>query len=189
MRIPNELKLTVADKLGIHDVTALARTCRGTNELLGRIVYLRAKDSRTIRGRPYFLQAVDDGNLAAVERFVAAGASVNMTDIVTDLPETAMLSCAHFGHVEIAVFLVTKGIDVSTVSIEGHGVLDDVAMGARPEEALATLGHDATTSDTIECPSSTSVYFRIGSVCRFIGNTSDERTARTVGDWISRTKS
>ena len=129
----------VADKLGIHDVIALARTCRVTNGVLGRIVYLRAKDSTSIRGRPYFLQAVDDGNLAAVERFVEAGAALNMTDVVTRLPGTAIHSCAYFGHVEMAVFLIDKGIDVSAVDYFGRGVIHSVVMGARPLEAMATL--------------------------------------------------
>ena len=72
------------------------------NKLLVRFIYRRAKDSRTKSGRSYFLLAVGDGNLTAVERFLKLGYSVNMTDMVTDLPETAIHSCAHFGHVEIA---------------------------------------------------------------------------------------
>ena len=128
-----------AEELETHDVNALARTCREMNELLARFVYLLAKDSRAEGGRPYFLLAVDDGNLAAVERFVEVGASVNMTDTVTRLPTTAIHSCAHFGHVEIAEFLIDKGINVSAVDRVGRGALHSLVKGRRPKEAMMTL--------------------------------------------------
>ena len=142
IRVPNELKLMLAEELAIHDLNALARTCRLMNEVLTRLMYGRAKDLREPwSNRPYFLQAVDDGNLTAVERFVGVGADVDMTDTVTPLPETAIHSCAHFGHVEMAAFLIGKGIDVSAVEEEGgRGALHCVLSGVRPEgEAMATL--------------------------------------------------
>ena len=109
----------VAEELGIHDVNSLARTCRGMRKLLVQFMYRYAKDSRTKGGRPYFLLAVDDGNLAAAKPFVEVGASVNMTDRVT-FPETAIHSCWHFAHVEIAELLIDKGINVSAVDRVGY---------------------------------------------------------------------
>ena len=140
--MPNELKLLVAEELGIHDVIALVRTCRETNELFTRFIYGRVKDLRVRRdgiGRPYFLLAVDDGNLAAVERFVEAGASVNMTNHIACFRETAIHTCAYYGHVEIAEFLIRKGVDVSAADWVGGGVMHSLVNGMPEEEAMATL--------------------------------------------------
>ena len=131
--------LMFADELGIHHVNALASTCREMNKLLTQFMYRRAKDSTTKCGRPYFLSAVDDGNLTAVERFIEVGASVNMKDPVTILPDTAIHSCAYFGHVEIAEFLIDKGIDVSAVDRLGRLALHRVLTGMHPKEAMMTL--------------------------------------------------
>ena len=140
IRMPNELKLMFAEELGTPDVNALATTSREMNKLLVRFLYQSAKDSRTKRGRPYFLLAVDDGNLMAVERFVKVGALVNMTDTVTDLPETALHSCAYFGHVEIAEFLIDKGeTNVSAVDRLGDTPLHSVVTGMYPKEEMMTL--------------------------------------------------
>ena len=110
--MPNELKLMFAEELRIHDVNALARTCRAMNELLTRFMYSRFRKSRTKQRRPYFLLAVDDGNLAAVERFLDVGALMGITDTVHFLLPTALHSCAHFGHVEILELLIDRGIEV-----------------------------------------------------------------------------
>ena len=128
-----------AEELGTHDVNALASTSREMNMLLVRLMYLRAKDSTTKRGRPYFLLAVDEGNLRAVEQFIEVGALVNMTDNVTSLPETAIHSCAYFGHVEIAELLIDTGINVSAVDRFGDGALHNVMIGLHPKEAMMTL--------------------------------------------------
>ena len=137
--MPNELKLMFADGLGIHDVNALARTCREMNELLVRFLYYRAKDSTTKWGTPYFLSAVNDGNLAAVGQFIEVGASVNMTCIGCRIAETAIHSCAYFGRVEIAEFLIDKGINVSAVDFFGRTALHSAMMGMHPREAMMTL--------------------------------------------------
>ena len=137
--MPNELKLMFADKLETHDVSTLASTCREMNNLLLRFMYRRAKDSTAECGRSYFLLAVDVGNLTAVERFIEVGASVNMTDRIMGFPETAIHSCAYYGHVEIAEFLINKGIDVSFVDSVGNRAMHSVLAGVNPKEAMMTL--------------------------------------------------
>ena len=137
--MPNELKLMFAEELGIYDIKALATTCREMNKLLTPFMYRRAKDSKTKDGRPYFLLAVDHGNLAEVKRFVEVGASVNMTDTVTQSPVTAIHSCATFGHVEIAKFLIEMGSTVSAVDSLGGGPLLDVVTGINPKEEMVKL--------------------------------------------------
>ena len=139
IRIPNELKLVIAEELETHDINALATTCREMNKLLVRFMYSSAKTSTTKRGRSYFLLAVDHGNLTAVERFIEVGASVNTTDMTTARPATAIHSCAHFGHVEIAEFLIAKGVNVSAVDRLGRGALHSVVMGMYPKEAMLKL--------------------------------------------------
>ena len=137
--MPNELKLLFAEELGIHDINALARTCRKMNEVLARFVYCRAKDLRTKWGRPYFLLAVDDGNLVAVEQFIEVGASVNMMDKVSHLPGTAIHCCAHFGHLEMAKFLIDKGINVLAFDKFGDTALHSVVTGMHPKESMVRL--------------------------------------------------
>ena len=130
----------LAEELGIHDVNALARTCREMNELLTWYMYRRARSLKVKwYDRPYFLLAVDQGNLEAVERFVEAGADVNMTDKISPLRGTAIHSCAHLGRVKIAEFLIGKGLNVSAVMEDGRGALHSLAWATRPEEAMATL--------------------------------------------------
>ena len=158
MRMPNELMLMFAEELGIHDVDALARTCQAMNAVLARIVYRRAKDSRTEWGRPYFLLAVDDGNLAAVERFIMVGALVNMTDTDTHLSETAIHSCAHFGRVEMAEFLIDKGINVSAFDNFGDTALHSVVTGMHPKEAMVRLLVEAGVDTEATCNSTTALH-------------------------------
>ena len=83
--------------------------------------------------------AVDDGNLTAVERFLKVGSSMGVADTVTDLSQTAIHSCAHFGPAEIVEFLIDKGINVSPVERFGDGALYNVVMGTRPKGAMVTL--------------------------------------------------
>ena len=138
--MPNELKFMFGDELRIHDLNALVRTCREMNELLTRFMYRRAATlNKTRRNRPYFLLAVDDGNLTAVKQFLEVGADVNMTDKVTCYLGTAIHSCAHFGHVKMAEFLIEKGSNVSAVVEDGRGALHSLVGGERPEEAMVTL--------------------------------------------------
>ena len=140
MLMPNELKYMLAEELGIHDLNSLVRTSREMNQYLTRFMYRRARTLTEKWGdRPYFLLAVDQGNLAAVERFVEAGADVNMTDKNSPFWWTAIHSCAHYGRVKIAEFLIGKGLNVSAVMEGGRGALHSLAWAARPEEAMATL--------------------------------------------------
>ena len=92
--MPNEIRLVFPGEFGTHDVNTLARTCREMNNPLVPFMYRRAKNSTTKWGRPYFLLAVDNGNLTGVERFIEVSASVNMADMVTDQPQTGIHSCA-----------------------------------------------------------------------------------------------
>ena len=139
IRMPHELKLMFAEELGTHDVNALARTCWEMSMLLVQFMYLRAKDSRTKWGRLYLLLAVDHDNWAAVKRFNEVGAWVNMTDTVTGLPETAMHRCAHFGHLEVAIFLIGMGADALAVDFFGNTALHSVVTGIRPKEGMVWL--------------------------------------------------
>ena len=87
---------------------------------------------------------VDSGNLAAVERFVEVGVSLNVTDTVTGLPETALQSALHIGRTEIMKFLIDKGVNVSAVD-EGDSSVLWVAVGvfdAATVRYLVEAGHD-----------------------------------------------
>ena len=139
IRLPNELKLMVAEELAIHDLNVLARTSREMNELFTRFMYRRAGGlTKSWKDRPYFFLAIDNGNLAAVERFVEAGVSVDMADMCA-YPETAIHTCAHNGHVEIAEFLIAEGVNVLAAGRTGRGPLHSAVMGANPKEAMVTL--------------------------------------------------
>jgi ankyrin repeat protein len=117
-RVPNELKLMIADYLDLGDINSLVRTSRAENGLLTPYIYKRAKDLKSRDGRPYFLKAVDTANLTAVRQFIEVGTSVNICD--SDPTErfraTALHSCAHDGNIQIAQLLIQHGVNMSPVN-------------------------------------------------------------------------
>jgi ankyrin repeat protein len=120
LRIPNELKLMFADCLGLGDINTLVRTTPAMNRLLTPYMYRRAKD-RKLRDseRPYFLEAVDAGNHAAVRHYIEVGTSVSKSDTIVDSHTTALHSCVISGNIEIAQLLIRHGVNMSLVDGSG----------------------------------------------------------------------
>jgi hypothetical protein len=115
-RVPNELKLMIADCLDLVDIHSLVRTARAENGLLTPYMYRRAKDLRSRDGRPYFLKAVDAGILTAVINFIKVGTSVNMSDPTEPFWPTALHSCVQPGNIQIAQLLIQHGVNMSPVN-------------------------------------------------------------------------
>ena len=76
--VPNELKLMIADKLLICDVSTLAGTSLEANSLLTSYLYNRALVEPARCGIPFFYCALQNCCLAAARMFVQLGADVNM---------------------------------------------------------------------------------------------------------------
>ena len=81
--LPNELMLSIADKLLMSDVNALIRTSSAANSLLTRYMYRRAIVGRPRKGIPYFHRALQRCCLAAARIFVELGVDVNTTHCVS----------------------------------------------------------------------------------------------------------
>jgi ankyrin repeat protein len=140
VRIPNELKLMFADCLDLDDINTLVRTTRALNRLLTPYMYRRAKDLKSRNGyrRPYFLRAVDAGNLTAVRHFIEVGTSVNMSDPTDLFFPTALHRCVLEGYIEVAQLLIQHGVNMSPVNLFGMTPLDD-AIGGESEETWVKL--------------------------------------------------
>jgi ankyrin repeat protein len=144
VHIPNELMLTFTDCLDLDDINTLVRTTRALNRLLTPYIYRRAKDlrSRNPYRRPYFLRAVDAGNLTAVRHFIEVGTSVNMSDPAELFVPTALHRCVCGGYIEIAQLLIQHGVKMSPVNHFGDTPLHK-AIGGKSEEIWARLLVDA----------------------------------------------
>jgi ankyrin repeat protein len=131
-----------ADCLDLHDISTLVRTTRALNRLLTPYLYQHAKDLESRDGKPYFLEAVDAGNLAAVRRFIEVGTSINMRDPTPGDRATALHSCVRDGNIQIAQLLIQHGVNMSPVNYSGHTPLHD-AIGGESEEIWVRLLVDA----------------------------------------------
>jgi hypothetical protein len=154
VRIPNELKLMVADCLNLHDINSLVRTSRAENRLLTPYMYRRAKDLESRYGRPYFFEAVDAGNLNAVRHFIEVGTSVNMSHTAGCLRQTALHSCVQDGNIEIARLLIQHGVNMSAVNHCGWTPLHIAVSGRHSNEKLVRLlvdgGADICASSSVD---------------------------------------
>jgi ankyrin repeat protein len=128
-----------ADQLELVDVNALARTSRALHMLLSRYIYRRAKSLVTRKGRPFFLVAADRGNLTAVKRFIEVGTNVNLRDSDKTRMQTALHSCAHFGHIGTAQLLIQAGADVLAVDQYGCTALHVLTSGRNGSYAMMEL--------------------------------------------------
>jgi hypothetical protein len=133
-----------ADRLYVNEITTLVRTTRALNWLLNPYMYRRAKDTRSWRGygRPYFLRAVEAGNLTAVRHFIEVGTLVNMSDPTDTYHPTALHRCVCGGYIEIAQLLIQHGVNMSPVNEFGETPLYH-AIGRKLEETWVTLLVDA----------------------------------------------
>jgi ankyrin repeat protein len=131
-----------ADCLALDDINTLVRTTWALNRLLTPYMYRRSKDLESWSGRPYFLQAVNAGNLTAVRHFIEAGASVNMNDPTELFLPTALHRCVLEGYIEVAQLLIQHGINISPGNHFGVTPLHD-AIGGESEETWVKLLVDA----------------------------------------------
>jgi ankyrin repeat protein len=106
--------------------------------LLSPYMYRRAKDQRTRTGRPYFLKAVDAGYVAAVNKFIAVGTSVNMRHAENQFP-TAIHSCVHRGDVATAQLLTQNGVDLSVTNNMGETPLYYAVGRKNPSEEMVRV--------------------------------------------------
>jgi ankyrin repeat protein len=133
-----------ADCLDLDDINSLVRTSRVENQLLTPYMYRRAKDLKSRYGRPYFLKAVDAGNLTAVRHFIEVGTSVNMSDPTERLSPTALHSCVKGGNIQIAQLLIQHGVNMSPVNHYRQWTPLHYAVSRRPSsETLVRLLVDA----------------------------------------------
>jgi ankyrin repeat protein len=133
-----------ADCLDLHDINTLVRTTRALNRLLTPYMYRFAKDlrSRSGYGTPYFLRAVEAGNLTAVKHFIEVGTSVNMSDPTDLYHPTALHSCVEGGYIKLAQLLIQHGVNMSPVNRLGETPLHR-ALGWKSEETWVRLLVDA----------------------------------------------
>ena len=145
-----------ADELGYRDITTLLRTCRSVNALLTPFMYRRLKKLRGEGGRWNFLLAVDDGNLAAVEQFVAVGVSVNMTDDLADVNHngcwpTALHVAATRGNAQMVQRLLDLGADLDAVDWTGarpmHKAATSYSSNAATVRCLLEAGQNLDITD------------------------------------------
>jgi ankyrin repeat protein len=133
-----------ADCLDLHDISTLVRTTRALNRLLTPYLYRRAKDLKSRHGRPYFLKAVDAGNVTAVRHFIKVGTSVNMSHMSEYLRPTALHCCVQDGDIEIAQLLIQHGVNMSPENYFGDTPLHDaISLSGESEETLVRLLVDA----------------------------------------------
>jgi ankyrin repeat protein len=116
MRTPHELILMVADYLDLKDVNSLKRTSDAMNTVLTLYMYRRAKDQKSIYGRPYILRAVDRGSLTVIKRLIEFGSSVNMSDTTDPFLPTSLHSCVKRGDISIARLLIQNKVDISPMN-------------------------------------------------------------------------
>jgi hypothetical protein len=140
--MPNELKLTIADNLGVGDINALVCTSRAMNRLLTPYMYRRAKNLCS-KSRPFFLRAVDSGSLTAVRRFIEVGTSVNMSDTTDLLRPTSLHSCVQGGNLGMTQLLIKNGANISAVNRLGLTPLHYAVRRRRSSESLVRLLLDA----------------------------------------------
>jgi ankyrin repeat protein len=141
------------DCLDLDDINSLVRTSRALHRVLTPYMYWRAKDLKSKYGRPYFLRAVDAGNLAAVTQFIEVGTLVNMTDTSDPSLPTSLHSCVHCGNMAIAQLLIQNGVNRSAVNQLGWTPLHyAVGRGWPASEAMASLLLDAGTDISTSAP-------------------------------------
>jgi ankyrin repeat protein len=136
--VPHDLTLMLADNLELVDINALARTSQAVNQLLTPYMYRRAKDLRTRNGRPYFLRAVDSGNVAAVRRFIEVGTSVDLRDHGRYTTPTALHICVETGDIPTAQVLIQNGVNISDLN-EGLTPLQCAVRTHNSCEAMVRL--------------------------------------------------
>jgi ankyrin repeat protein len=151
VQVPNELKLIFADCLDLDDINILVRTSRALNQLLTPYMYRRAKDGHSKLGKPYFLRAVDTGNLTAVRQFIEVGSSVNMQDTRNYDLKTALHRCAASGNIGIAQLLIQNGVKMSPAANGGTTPLHLAVRGSHPSKEMVTLLLDAGADISATC--------------------------------------
>jgi ankyrin repeat protein len=97
---------------------------------------------RSRSGRPYFLLAVDCGNLAAVEKFIAVGTSVDMNDDEHPLATSLHISVQR-GDIETAQHLIRRGFNLSAANKSGETPLHLAVALRPPQNAMVRLLIDA----------------------------------------------
>jgi ankyrin repeat protein len=132
-----------ADCLDVDDINSLARTSRAEKRLLTPYMYRRARDRWSCYWRPYFIKAVDAGNLTAVRHFIAVGTSVNTSDPTDDFLPTALHRCVWKGYIEMAQLLIQHGVNMSPVSYYYLRTPLHEAIGRKSEETWVRLLVDA----------------------------------------------
>jgi hypothetical protein len=147
----NELKLMFADNLELDDINTLVRTSQAMNQLLNPYLYRRARHLYSRCGRPYFLRAVDLGNITAVRHFLEVGTSVNMCDPNNSFVRTSLFSCLQDGNIEIARLLINNGVNISATNELGWTPLHFAVRHWAPSEAMVTLLLDAGADISAPC--------------------------------------
>jgi hypothetical protein len=142
-RVPSELILMFADHLGVGDINALMRTSHSVNRILARYIYRRAKHIRSRNGRPYFLEAVDAGNIPAVNNFIEARASVNVCDTFEDSRPTSLHSCVARGDIAMAQLLLQNGANVYATNQYGITPLHQLLSTCHPNDTMMGVLLDA----------------------------------------------
>jgi ankyrin repeat protein len=138
-----------ADYLDLNDINTLVRTTRALNQLLTPFMYRFAKDLNSRDGRPYFLEAVDLGNLTAVSHFIEVGTSVNMSDPMERLRPmervrpTALHSCVLDDNIDLARLLIQHGVNMSPKNRFGWTPLHHAVSGRNGSETWVRLLVDA----------------------------------------------
>jgi ankyrin repeat protein len=115
---------------------------------------------------------VDDGNLSAVNKFIEAGASVDMRDDKNELT-TSIHSCVNRGDITTAQLLIECGVTLSAENIRGESALFCAVVRSPPYDEMVELlvneGADvaATTrySETILCAAAA---FGTTSIVKFL---------------------
>lgn len=94
------------------------------------------------------IAAADAGDLAAVERLLAAGASVRATD---NRGRTALIAASYGAHLELAERLIAAGSDVNTQDDSQQSAYLIATSEIGPDDGLAllrlTLAHGADVTD------------------------------------------
>jgi ankyrin repeat protein len=160
----------LADRLDLNDINSLLLTSRAEHRLLTPYMYRHAKDLKSRHRRPYFLHAVNSGNLTAVQQFLEVGTSVNMSDTMDPFLPTSLHRCVKGGNIAMTQLLIQHGVNVSAVNEVGWTPLHYAVRLRQPRSGamvrlLLDAGADITASsrfiDTIlytaTCSGTTSI--------------------------------
>jgi ankyrin repeat protein len=140
-----------ADYLELNDINNFVRTSREINRRLTPFMYRRAKARQSIRGRPYFLLAVDSGNITAVRRFIEVGTSVNMIDTTNLFFTTALHTCVYRQNIKIAQLLIGNGVNMARVNGLRWTPLHCAVSAKCSNEALVSVLLDAGADMSTTC--------------------------------------